>query len=90
MLESYSAMLGAFNLTEYTDNWALLFFVLFLFLVLVVMLNLLIAIMSDSFANVQQDVEVVVRRLRVQTILDEEALMSPTARLDATNFPKYL
>jgi len=46
---------------DYTNSESTAFFVIFLFLVLIVMLNLLIAIMSDSFEKVMENWVVEVR-----------------------------
>jgi len=46
---------------DYTNSESTAFFVIFLFLVLIVMLNLLIAIMSDSFEKVMENWLVEVR-----------------------------
>ncbi len=41
-------------MTDYTNSESTAFFLFFLFLVVVVMLNLLIAIMSDSYERVKE------------------------------------
>ena len=52
---------GSFHMDDYTNSESTAFFVIFLFLVLIVMLNLLIAIMSDSFEKVMENWVVEVR-----------------------------
>jgi hypothetical protein len=51
-LTVYISMLGTFDLNQYTGWEATLMFILYLFLIVVVMMNLLIAIMSDSYERV--------------------------------------
>ena len=48
LVTSFQAMLGAFEMTDYTNKESTAFFLFFLFLVVLVMLNLLIAIMGDQ------------------------------------------
>ena len=67
-----------------------MFFLFFLFLVVVVMLNLLIAIMSDSYERVKDGEELEARKLTAQTIIDEEAMMSQADRDNPEYFPPYL
>jgi len=55
-----------------------------------VMLNLLIAIMSDSYERVMEANVVEARKLRVQTILDEERMMSSADRANPLFFPPFL
>ena len=52
------------------------------------MLNLLIAIMSDSYEKVKESEVVEARKLRAQTIIDEEVLMSDAERSNPVYFPQ--
>jgi hypothetical protein len=54
------------------------------------MLNLLIAIMGDSYEKVKESEVVEARRLRAQTIIDEEALMSDADLANPDDFPEFL
>ena len=54
VLTSYLAMLGAFEVSDYTNPESTVFFVVFLFLIVVIMLNLLIALMADTFERVME------------------------------------
>jgi hypothetical protein len=66
------------------------FFLLILFLVLIVMLNLLIAIMADSYEKVKEGEILEARKLRVETIIDEEAMMRKADKRNPDYFPDYL
>jgi predicted Holliday junction resolvase-like endonuclease len=65
-------------------------FLLFLFLNVVVMLNLLIAIMSDSYERVKEGEAVEALKLRAETIINEEAMMSEAEWKNKDWFPEYL
>ena len=54
------------------------------------MLNLLIAIMSDSYEKVKDGEVVEARKLTAQTIIDEEAMMSEEDRSNKAYFPEFL
>jgi|EP01046_Picozoa_sp_COSAG06_P071260 hypothetical protein len=66
------------------------FFLLILFLVLIVMLNLLIAIMADSYEKVKEGETLEARKLRVETIIDEDAMMRKADKRNPDYFPDYL
>ena len=53
LLTAYLSMLGMSDVTHYTSPESVIMFVLFLSLMVVVMMNLLIAIMSDSYERVR-------------------------------------
>jgi hypothetical protein len=65
-------------------------FSVFLFLVVVVMLNMLIAVMADAYSTVLAHARRVERKLRAKTIMDEEALMSKSERRNPQHFPDYI
>merc|ERR1712190_58144 len=67
-----------------------LLFVLCTFVMLVVMMNLLIAIMSDSYAKVQQDVGVARTMAKAQLIYEQENKVQGRKRSDATTPCAYL
>ena len=87
-LTTYLSMLGAFDIDDYTTPESRLFFVIFLFLILVVMLNLLIAIMSNTFERVLDSWEFEGQKMRVETIIEEELLMDDSH--NAAYFPEFL
>jgi hypothetical protein len=64
------------------------FFVLFLFLIVVIMLNLLIALMADTFERVTESWVFESRKMRVETIIEEELLMNDSDNTDC--FPAFL
>ena len=49
------AMLGSFEINDYTKRAAVAMFMLFAFFVIVLMLNLLIAIMGDAYSKVKEN-----------------------------------
>ena len=86
---SYLAMLGAFDIeSDYTNPESTVFFALFLFLIVVIMLNLLIALMADTFERVTESWVFESRKMRVETIIEEELLMNDSDNTDC--FPAFL
>ena len=88
VLTSYLAMLGAFEVSDYTNPESTVFFALFLFLIVVIMLNLLIALMADTFERVMESWVFESRKMRVETIIEEELLMDDSH--NAAYFPEFL
>ena len=88
LLTTYVSMLGTYFLHDYTNAESTMFFVFFLFLILVIMLNLLIAIMSDTFERVMESWVFENRKMRVQTIIVEELLMDDSENVEY--FPEFL
>jgi len=89
VLTSYLAMLGAFDIeSDYTNPESTVFFVLFLFLIVVIMLNLLIALMADTFERVMESWVFESRKMRVETIIEQELLMNGSDNTDC--FPAFL
>jgi hypothetical protein len=89
VLTSYLAMLGAFDIeSDYTNPESTVFFVLFLFLIVVIMLNLLIALMADTFERVTESWVFESRKMRVETIIEQELLMDDSDNTDC--FPAFL
>jgi outer membrane murein-binding lipoprotein Lpp len=88
VLTSYLAMLGAFDIADYSNAESTAFFAIFLFLIVVVMLNLLIAIISDVFERVTESWVFEGRKMRIETIIEEELLMNDSQ--NAEFFPAYL
>eukprot|EP01046_Picozoa_sp_COSAG06_P008923 COSAG06_NODE_457_length_15473_cov_68.819240_2_plen_152_part_00 len=65
-----------------------MFFALFLFLVVVIMLNLLIALMADTFERVTESWVFESHKMRVETIIEEELLMNGSDNAEC--FPAFL
>jgi hypothetical protein len=74
---------------EYTVLARVLFVLTMLF-VAIILLNLLIAIMGDSYTRIQEKSEVEFLRLRATVLLEYELFMSPEELADQTKFPKWL
>eukprot|EP01046_Picozoa_sp_COSAG06_P015485 COSAG06_NODE_995_length_11158_cov_10.796184_2_plen_211_part_00 len=88
VLTSYLAMLGAFEVSDYTNPESKMFFVVFLFLIVVIMLNLLIALMADTFERVTESWVFESRKMRVETIIEQELLMNDSDNAEC--FPAFL
>ena len=83
-------MVGQSDILDYTTAETKAMFVLFLFLVVIIMLNLLIAIMSDTYERVTENNDAEARKLRAQIIIDEEKLLAPAELLHPPHFPAFL
>ena len=90
LLTTFKAIVGAFHMEDYQNTLSLASFLFFLFLNVIVMLNLLIAIMSDSYEKVKDGEVVEALKLRAETIISEEAMMSETEWAKIEFFPRYL
>jgi hypothetical protein len=90
LLTSFEAIVGSFDMNNFENLESMVFFVLYLSLMVIIMLNLLIAIMSDSYEKVKESEVVEARKLRAETIIAEENLMSDRDRANADYFPGYL
>jgi hypothetical protein len=92
LMTTFQAAVGTFAMSDYTNSGATAVFYLFLFLMVVVMLNLLIAIMGNSYDNIKESEVVEARKLRARTIIDEEALMLDSGECEnnPAYFPAYL
>lgn len=88
VLTSYLAMLGAFDIDNYANGESTIFFAIFLFLILVIMLNLLIALMSDTFERVMESWVLEGRRMRIETVIEQELLIGDSQ--NAEYFPEFL
>ena len=80
-------VVGTFRARDFQDSESAAFFLCGM---VVVMLNMLIAIMGDSYEKVKESEVVEARRLRAQTIIDEEALMSDADLANPDYFPDFL
>ena len=91
LLISFKAIVGSsFHMSDFWDGESTAFFLLYLSSMMVIMLNLLTAIMADSYEKVKESEIVEARKMRAQTIIDEEALMSDADRANPEYFPQYL
>lgn len=72
MLTMFSSMVGAFELDEYTNAQSTVLLVLFLLFIVIIMLNLLITIIGESYGNIKQKEQVTMLRLRAEVIVEEE------------------
>jgi hypothetical protein len=90
----YQAMLGDFDTTDFDANpWpglVRLLFVGFTFTVTVIMLNLLIALMTDIYGRVQRNVENEWLVERCKIILEVEALLPRYLTQSDSLFPRWL
>ena len=91
LLTSFQAVLGSFHMSDYDTNAETqTFFVIFLFSMVIVMLNLLIAIMTDTFERVKETEELQSRRLKAETIITETMQMTEDGKRNKDYFPSYL
>jgi len=94
MLSGYTLMLGDFDVENYTETGnflaAVALFVVFMFLVNIVMLNLLIAIMGDIFDQVQESALAQFLYSKSSLILEFEATMSEEDKRNENYFPPWL
>ena len=90
ILTSFKAILGSFKMGDYTNFESKTFFVIFLLLNVIVMLNLLIAIMTDTFERVKESEELQGRRLKAEKIIIEMKQMSDKEKANPDFFPPFL
>jgi hypothetical protein len=90
LLTTTMAMAQDFDIDQYHGFVPMAMFLLFLYLVIIVMFNVLIAIVSTLFDNVMETADVEVDQQRADAIIDEEALMSDADRSNAEYFPHYI
>lgn len=80
LLSSFSMMMGGFEITDFAlSSESIYVFVLFMVIVQLVMLNMLIAIMGDSVAQVQEDQKAAGLCSRAQLILNCQDSSSKSA-----------
>ena len=77
------AMLGSFEIGDYTKRAAVAMFLLFAFFVIVLMLNLLIAIMGDAYSKVKESELVEGLNERAKLIVGSRARPLPPNTLAA-------
>eukprot|EP01047_Picozoa_sp_COSAG01_P004175 COSAG01_NODE_134_length_24525_cov_434.185172_18_plen_924_part_00 len=81
ILSVFFASLGAFETTGHFSLVSELMFVGMVTVLTIFMMNLLIAVMTLSYERVQADADVYVRRMKAQTIVEEETSMELTDQL---------
>jgi hypothetical protein len=94
VLGSYTLMLGDFDVEEYTATSSLttsiVLFVVFMFGVNIVLLNLLIAIMGDIYEQINENATQQFLFLKTNIILEFESIMPQKDKSDEKKFPPYL
>ena len=85
-----AVMAQDFDIDDYEGFVPLTMFLLFLYIVIIVMFNVLIAIVSDLYANVMVTADVEVDQRRAEAIISEEALMSEADLSSKAFFPEFL
>jgi len=87
---AYSLMLGEFEGSSYQGSfWMNFFFHYYTIFVNIVLLNVLIAIISDTHERVQEKSDERFLLMRAHYILDMEADLSKRAQFDPLLFPKW-
>jgi hypothetical protein len=90
LLTTTMAMAQDFDIDQYHGFVPMAMFLLFLYLVIIVMFNVLIAIVSTLFDNVMETADVEVDQQRADAIIDEEALMSDADLSNEEYFPHFI
>ncbi|EGD76101.1 serine/Threonine protein kinase [Salpingoeca rosetta] len=86
-------LLAEFELDTFGGTYAVLLRILFVIsmvLVPVVLLNLLIALMSDSYERIQDRADIEFQLLRARYLRERELFLSPAEKSDPKLFPKWL
>ena len=87
-------LLGDFNAEEFSASASygltLTLFVVFMFFINIIMLNLLIAIMGDIFDQIQETADAQFMIARAQIVLEFEGSLSEADRNSDKNFPTWL
>ena len=66
MMKMYAILLGEFDEAQYVNDWAFVMFVVFTLVGVIILLNLLIAVVSDSYENAQARSRVLFVRSRLE------------------------
>ncbi|GMH58532.1 hypothetical protein TrST_g1037 [Triparma strigata] len=94
MFSGFLLLLGDFNVEEFNASvnfgTTLLLFVVFMFFINIVMLNLLIAIMGDIFDNIQENANSEFLFARAEIIIEIENMLSPKELENEEWFPIWL
>ena len=75
-------------MSDFQNSESTGFFLLYLFGMVVIMLNLLIALMADTFERVMESWVFESRKMWVETIIEQELLMDDSDNIDC--FPAFL
>lgn len=89
-LTTTMAMVGDFDVDLYEFGIPCTMFILFLYIVIIVMFNVLIAIVSDLYNDVKETEDVEVDMRRAEAIIRQEAGMSDAEKLNGDDFPEFL
>jgi hypothetical protein len=90
LLTTTMAMAQDFDIDQYHGFVPMAMFLLFLYLVIIVMFNVLIAIVSTLYEDVMGTADVEVDQQRADAIIDEEALMSDADLSNEEYFPHFI
>jgi hypothetical protein len=90
LLTTTMAMAQDFDIDQYHGVASMAMFLLFLYLVIIVMFNVLIAIVSDVYNKVMDTADVEVDTQRAMAIIDEERLMSDADLRNPDFFPHFI
>lgn len=86
-------LLGDFESDLFDGEYVVLVRLLFVFtmvLVSIVLLNLLIAIMGDSYTRISEKADLEFQALRASILLEQELFMTRKERANPRNFPRWL
>eukprot|EP00054_Salpingoeca_dolichothecata_P035120 m.4589 g.4589 ORF g.4589 m.4589 type:complete len:314 (+) comp5087_c0_seq1:2942-3883(+) len=87
-------LLGDFDTNEFTTGrfevLLQILFVISMMLIMIVLLNLLIALMSDSYERIQDGVDNEIFRLRARLVLELEPQLGRKARTNKALYPTFL
>jgi hypothetical protein len=94
LFAGFLLLLGDFNPDEFNASLSygltLSLFVVFMFFINIVMLNLLIAIMGDIFDRIQENAKAEFMFARAEIVLEFEAMLSYSQMEDEEWFPTWL
>ena len=90
LLTTTMAMVQDFDIDQYHGLVPMAMFLLFLYLVIIVMFNVLIAIVSTLYEDVMGTADVAFYVRRAEAIIDEEALMSHADLSNEEYFPHFI
>ena len=90
----FGLLLGDIGVLDFFNSphpaWSVLMMILYEFLVFVVLFNMLIALMADTFVTVKESEEVEFLKGRADIICSQEETMSQKNLSDLKLFPRYL
>eukprot|EP01043_Picozoa_sp_COSAG02_P047232 COSAG02_NODE_4505_length_5285_cov_2.317971_1_plen_195_part_00 len=89
LLIVFQSALGGFDLDDYTHPIAVMLYPVLSFVMVLVMLNLLIAMMSDTYEEIKNDADKEVQKLKAETIISVQQRLCRCQRTKQY-FPDYL